>query len=245
MQKINKLYRKDYTGQQVITDMKHENGSWEHVYEWVSNDVFNNHISNQAIVIGNGPTRLQLKLDLIKNHKGGLLSRDRLQSYGCNALYRDFAPDFLVAIGKDIVKEIYESDYPDNNVVYTNGINILDYPGKFHIIPQDPGWNSGSIATYLACFDGHKKVFLVGFDGQDTPGYNSNVYADTAGYASARSNSSDEFFNLAMLEVFTTYSDVEFVRVMISRNAPMPEDWKFCKNVRQISYEDFRTEADL
>jgi hypothetical protein len=245
MQKINKLYRKDYTGQQVITDMTHENGSWEHVYEWVSNDVFNNHISNQAIVIGNGPSRLQLNLNLIKNHKGGLLSRERLQSYGCNALYRDFAPDFLVAVGKDIVKEIYNSEYPTNNVVYTNGINILENPGKFHIIPQDPGWNAGSIATYMACFDGHKKVFLVGFDGQDTPGYNSNVYADTAGYAPARSGSSEEFFNLSMLEVFTTYNDVEFVRVMPGRNAPIPEDWKFCANFRQISYENFRTEADL
>lgn len=245
MQKITKLYRKDYVGQNVVVDMTYEGDTWRYQHEWVPNDVHNNHTTTQAIVLGNGPSRLKIDLNLIKNHKGGLLARDRLQSYGCNGLYRDFAPDFLVAVGDSICDEIAKSAYHMGNVVFANGPQILKHPGRFHIIPQDPAWNAGALATYLACFDGHKKVYLLGFDGQDTPGHNNNIYAGTAGYMDKKSTVTDAFWTQAMLSVFQCYDDVEFIRVAFSAKAPMPEEWKYCTNVRQVDFQTFILMADI
>ena len=245
MQKITKIYRKDYVGQNVVVDMTYEGDTWKYQHEWVPNDVHNNHTTTQAIVLGNGPSRLGIDLNLIKNHKGGLLARDRLQSYGCNALYRDFTPDFLVAVGNGICEEIAKSAYHTGNVVFANGPQILKYPGNFHIIPQDPGWNAGALATYLACFDGHKKVYLLGFDGQDAGGSNNNIYAGTNGYSDKNETVTDAFWIQAMLAVFQCYDDVEFIKIAVSANAPMPEEWKYCTNVRQVDFRTFIVMADI
>ena len=106
MQKLKQLYRSSYAGENVITQLTYENGEWNPETEMVPNQVFNTFTTTQALAIGNGRSRLEFDLTHIARHKGGLLGADRLQTYGCNALYRDFTPDFLVAVGNDIVKEI-------------------------------------------------------------------------------------------------------------------------------------------
>ena len=55
-----------------------------------------------GIVIGNGPSRHGLDLHKLK---------ESAAIYGCNALYRDFQPDFLFANDQDMVLEILRSDY--------------------------------------------------------------------------------------------------------------------------------------
>lgn len=130
MQTVQKTYRSSYSGENVVTNMTYEGGTWNFDRETVSNSVVNNQVSNKAIVIGNGASRAGFDLSLIKNHKGGLLAAGALQSYGCNALYRDFAPNFLVAGGDDMLKEIAESGYTNDHIVYANANAILDYPAS-------------------------------------------------------------------------------------------------------------------
>ena len=162
MKTIKKAYRSNYVGETVITNMTYEGGTWNYVKEDVPNVVTNNQISNRAVVIGNGISRLGLNLGLIKNHRGGLLASGAVQSYGCNAVFRDFEPTFLVATGTEMVKEIADSGYCRDHIVYASAKDILNYPGKFYLTPQDPGWNADAIATYLAAFDVHRKVYLLG-----------------------------------------------------------------------------------
>jgi hypothetical protein len=248
MQKLKRWYRKDYQGENVVGNLVYTGNQWDIAKEWVPNSIINNQISNQACIIGNGISRKEFNINAVFNHHGGLLGRKKLQTYGCNALYRDHAPDFLVATGDDvgIVAEIANSGYCDTNIVYASIPHIQDNPGKFYSIPQDLAWNAGSVATYLAAFDGHKKVFLIGFDGQDTDRYNYNMYAGSNGYQHATNAQADPaFFDLTMHEVFTTYTDVDFVRVMPTKQSVMPESWKYVANLRQISYRDFVLEADL
>ena len=57
-----------------------------------------------AYIIGNGPSRKGLDLDTLDG-----------TTFGCNALYRDYKPDYLVSGDSTIIKEICESDYPVNN----------------------------------------------------------------------------------------------------------------------------------
>lgn len=248
MKEIKKLYRKNYSGEEVVTDLVYRNTQANVVKEFIPNSVINNQISDQACIIGNGISRKGFNLNAVIGHFGGLLARKKLQTYGCNALYRDHAPDFLVVSGDDsqIVTEVANSGYCDNHVVYASAPHIQYHPGKFYLVPQDPAWNSGSVATMIAAFDDHKKIYLLGFDGQDTAHYNYNMYAGTPGYQNAtNAQAAPDFLDITMKTIFDTYYDVDFVRVMPSQYASMPEAWKFCTNLRQLSFRQFIMEADL
>jgi hypothetical protein len=245
MQTLKQLYRRDYEGEEVTTNLVHQGQDWVKTTEFVPNQIANMQVSNRALILGNGETRLGIDMQLIANHRAGLRGSNRLQTYGCNALYRDYVPDFLIATGDRIVNEIVSSGYANDNIVYANGWAIATYPNKFYLIPQDPAYNAGAIATYLACFDGHKKIFLLGFDGNDTPNYNYNVYADTPAYPARRQTVTENFWTKAMSQVFKTYPDVDFVRVAPTPRFRMPEEWKYFTNLRQIDFRQFVMEADL
>jgi hypothetical protein len=244
MLKVSKSYRKDYTGEDIIVERKKEGTRWYETVETVPNAVTNNQISNRAVVIGNSPTRLEFDLQNLKKFSG-LLGADTLQSYGCNALYRDFTPDFLVAGGDEIVKELASSEYVKNNIVYTNAMHLLEYPGKFYLIPYNPYADAGTTAAYIAAFDGHKKIYLLGFDEQDTESYNFNVYAGTNGYDALDVDILSDKWVTNRIELFNLYDDVDFVWVTPYGRSTVPESHKYCINFRQISHRDFVLETDL
>ena len=246
MLKINKVYRKDYTGEDIVTERKHEDRVWVDTVETVPNSVTNNQISNRAVVLGNGPDRLGFNINLFKN-PSGLLGAHTVQTYGCNALYRDYTPDFLVAVGNNgIVGEIANSGYTENNIVYTSAIHLLEFPNKFYLIPYDPYADAGSTALYLACFDGHKKIFMLGFDGQYQEGQNDNVYAGTTGYDPLKTDIVDDAKWVENRKyLFDVYSDVEFVHVSQLGRSNVPEEFKHCPNFRHISHRQLVLEADL
>jgi hypothetical protein len=250
MQKIDKIYRKDYTGETVVKTLVWKNSQWNVTEDFAPNNVVNNQISNRAVVIGNGPSRLELYpqgnlLDLLAGHRGGLLAAGAVQTYGCNALYRDFTPDFLVA-SNDMAKEIANSGYCDANIVYSSSDAVLSYPGKFYLTPQQPAWDAGAIAAYLACFDGHQQIYIIGHDCHSGDSFhNYNVYVNTPNYPTTNSANTEAFFIKTLAEVMRTYSDVEFIRVMPDENWYIPEEWKYFVNFRQIHFNDFVKEIDL
>jgi hypothetical protein len=47
------------------------------------------------------------------------------------------------------------------------------------------------------------------------------------------------------MQVFTTYSNIEFIRVMPNAGASMPDQWKYAANLRQIGWQQFVSEVDL
>lgn len=245
MQKIQKLYRSEYAGESVITQLTLVDGEWHPITEYVPNGVFSTHTSTQAVAIGNGESRANFDLSLITNHSGGLLAENRLQSYGCNALYRDYAPNFLIATGDQVSQEIANSDYTKNNIVYSGAKTVLAYPGQFYLIPQNLDCDAGAIAAYMACFDGHSKVFLLGYDSYDVESITNNVYKDTTGYPLGNQIHSGEYFARSLCQVVSTYSDVEFIRVMPTSTWSQPAQLMPCPNFRQINYREFVIEADI
>jgi hypothetical protein len=245
MQTLKKIYRSNYAGENVISTLTLHNGEWNPVTESVPNKVTNNFLTNQAIAIGNGKSRENFELRHIANHKAGVLGVNKLQSYGCNALYRDFKPDFLVATGDDIVKEIANSGYCKDNIVYTTADSVLKYPGKFYLVPQNLQYDAGSLAAYLACFDGHKKVFLLGYDHYQEVEPVNNIYIDTPGYPKSTDTDCGTFFVMTLTQVIKTYSDVEFVRVVPTEGHWMHDDLSQFLNVRQVNFRQFTLEADL
>lgn len=237
MKTIKKLFRNEYQGEDIYASATYADNTWTYEKEYVSVALQNQGFNKNAIIIGNGLSRLEF--DLTEFTKPS--SKKSVQTYGCNSLYKDFEPDFLVVSRPPIVREVVRNGYCRDHIVYATSTDILDNPGSFHLIPQDPGWNSGSIAAYLACFHGHTKVYLLGFDGIDTPGFNNNVYQ----YADSPEIQQDEFSALTMGHVFKTYPMVDFVLVNSTGRGYMPAGWHSVTNLRRISFRDLVLECDL
>mgnify|MGYP003347406760 CR=1 FL=1 len=85
----------------------------------------------------------------------------------------------------------------------------------------------------------------MGFNGQDTPGYNDNVYAGTNGYAPTTATIDDQKWINNLRQLISVYDDVDFVRVTESGRRSTPDGWQGLTNLRQISYRDFVLETDL
>jgi hypothetical protein len=125
-----------------------------------------------AFVLGNGISRRDISLTELKPLG---------KIYGCNALYREFAPDVLVATDRPIATAIQESGYAKTNRFYTRR-PIPDLGAQ--TVPHDYfGYSSGPIAMSLAALDHHKRVYLLGFDlGPAGENQFNNIYAGTQFY---------------------------------------------------------------
>lgn len=245
MLKINRRHRNTYFGEDIITKRVLEGGKWNTTTQHVPNKVTNNQISNRAVVFGNGINRLTFDANRVINHHSGLLGKDTLQSYGCNAFYRDHTPNFMVVTDRVIAKEMVDANYTKNNIVYSRVDITLEFPKKFYLIPHDLYMDAGTTAMYLAAFDGHKRIYLLGFDGQDTPGVNNNIYAGTNGYDPRKTLIIDKKWIDCQAELMKVYDDVDWIVVSEAGQRPLPEQWKYLPNIRSISYRDWTLEADL
>jgi len=106
-----------------------------------------------AFIIGNGPSRSNFDLTTL---------RGRGTIYGCNALYRTFTPDYLVAIDAPIIEEIEGSSFPTDRFI------VPPHDEQF----EDPDYNkytryrsnAGVNAMLEAIKAGHNVLYCLGFD---------------------------------------------------------------------------------
>ncbi len=128
-----------------------------------------------AFVIGNGPSRAAIDCEKLKEY--GIV-------WGCNALYRDFSPHFLVVVDKNMQNEIVKSNYHLEHACYFKTRtenppihdNIIPFTQK-HTSPN----NSGVSALYFAIKAQHRTIYLIGFD-LFNPTDSCNIYAGTDNY---------------------------------------------------------------
>ena len=125
-----------------------------------------------AFVLGNGVSRREIDLS-------SLASLGKI--YGCNALYREYTPEALVATDKPIAQRIQETGYSARHRFYTRrpieGFGALKVPHDYF------GFSSGPIATAIAAQDGHRHIYLLGFDmGPEINNRFNNLYAGTEFY---------------------------------------------------------------
>ena len=131
-----------------------------------------------AFVLGNGISRQQIDLNLLKP-----LGR----VYGCNAIYREFAPDVLISTDAPISERIQHEGYSQTHVHYTR--KPLPDAGALRIAQQYFGYSSGPVAVAQAALDGARAIYLIGFDmGPNRTGRFNNCYADTEFYKKSSAN---------------------------------------------------------
>jgi hypothetical protein len=235
----------EYEGEFIIHSTTFEQGKRIEEREWIPRTIHNDSHTGHAVIIGNGLSRQLVDTHLLKTHMGGMKGERRAQLYGCNALYRDMSPDFLISTNPNMVEEIVESGYTDKNIVYTNAQQAVKYPGKFHLIPQNMPYNAGCIATYIACFDKHERIYLLGFDGQPELGMNNNIYADTENYNPMHAEVKDVKWLRNMEKLFSAYNEVDFIWVHPNPEYNFPDQWRWHKNVRFMTTKKFVGELSI
>ena len=129
-----------------------------------------------AYIIGNGPSRKDFDLNQLK---------DTGQTYGCNALYRDFMPDFIFSVDTKMTMQMVEDEVGLKTIHYAPAleVNRKQSKGMLHLIPNNPHWISGNAAFWTAGVHGHKNIYLLGFDFREYgKGKLNNIYQDTENY---------------------------------------------------------------
>lgn len=184
-----------------------------------------------AFVLGNGISRLVVDLNSLRTYG---------KIYGCNALYREFIPDVLVATDRPISQAIQESGYAKNNSFYTRKI-LTDSGAK--VIPQPYyGYSSGPVALALAALEQHHKIYLLGFDlGPDTNQKFNNVYAGTEFYKSQ--NSTQTYTGnwvKQITQIARNFPKIQFFRVHGTTTAEIKE-FQVLTNFKSCAMQEFQT----
>ena len=207
-----------------------------------------------ATIIGNGESRKDFDIKTTK-----LLG----MTVGCNAVYRDMDPNFMVCADKKMIFELLHER--NNNVpwpLYTrpqwsksfNKFIFLDMPklpyegeerrdNPFH-------WGTGQFATLVALSNSHggwlgqnpQTIFLLGFDlygaGKDQKLHN-NIYKDTENYWSAdRHAVPHHYWQYQMSKIFEHHPNINFFQVN-TEGWVIPKDWEQWSNFNFITLDEF------
>jgi hypothetical protein len=131
-----------------------------------------------ACVIGNGPSRLNFDLATIGS---------KMTTYGCNALYRDFAPNYLISMDKQMVDEILKHQAHKRSIFYTQHEKHIDSlalkgePINFFSGFKETN-DSGNSALRLALTQDNDITYMIGFDYNEGGSNLPNVYRGTNHY---------------------------------------------------------------
>lgn len=180
-----------------------------------------------AIVLGNGRSRLGLDLSSLKSFG---------RVYGCNALYREFSPDVLVSTDPGISEEIQRSGYSKHNIHYTR--KPIEGLGSYQIDRLIHGYSSGPVAIGLAARE-HSYIYFAGFDLQGDAGKINNIYAGTEHYKPVDSTAT-YYGNWVrqIAEVMRQHPNKRFVRVVDGEHLT-PREWSDHACYRELQLTEF------
>jgi hypothetical protein len=192
---------------------------------------------NIACVMGNGPSRKQFDLDTI---------HATMYTYGCNALYRDFIPDYLISLDVIFVSEIIENTFHKKTKFYTQDSAKFRTMSKEDmsyinlLTPMRKRMDSGNSALELACLNGHDIIYIIGFDYDMPDSSLPNVYVGTKNYQKtdmlpAVVNTTFQWKN-RIRKLVKEFSNIQFIRVNGSGTNSTVE----ATNYSEITPEQFK-----
>ena len=216
-------FRADYPGEFVVLESRWSGGHKQEKREWIPNPIENQHISGRAACIGHAIDQKFFDYTRLERHRGGLLSSLKLQTYGVGDISAQMRLDFCVETHPDRLATIVESGYQENNVVYTTARNCIIHPGEFYLIPNTPNLLDLATILYLAAFDGHREIFMLGYH-NETPVEN-------------------QYWIKQIENVMNAYPGVIFY--MVGEETIMPDLWMEAANSKNLTYREFISYCDI
>lgn len=190
---------------------------------------------NTACVIGNGPSRLQFELSTIGS---------KMTTYGCNALYRDYMPNYLISMDMLMVCEIVDNKIHHKTKFYTQHVNKFDKMAE-EGEPINFFWgfretnDSGNSALRLSLQNEHEVVYVIGFDYSANPSSLPNVYSGSNNYPRSHvwpaASMTDTKWIGRLRKIVKDYPNQKIIRVVGNRQLDIISD-----NYSEITIEQFR-----
>lgn len=183
-------------------------------------------------IIGNGESRIGLDLDRLDTFK-----------IGCNAAYRDFKVNCLVAVDRRMVEEAVDNsfqkpiytrkDWATSFAMYGNVRLLPSLPYVGDLKQDDPWhWGTGPHACNLAATMKPREIHLWGFDLWSDTGTINNVYKGTKNYDPIAHHAIDpRFWVYQIAQCFRYYPEVKWIQHQPT-SWRQPETWNF----RNLSY---------
>lgn len=149
-----------------------------------------------------------------------------MTTYGCNALYRDFIPDYLISMDILMVMEIienkihYDTKFYTQHGTKTDDLYRIGEPIHF-IESQRETPDSGNAALRLCASNNHDIVYMIGFDYtiNDTI---PNIYTGTKNYNKSTvypgATHQDTRWKNKLRQTLQKYPNTKFVRVLGNAN---------------------------
>jgi hypothetical protein len=192
-----------------------------------------------AFVLGNGTSRAGLSLPQMHQH--GKL-------YACNAVYREYAPDHLVAVDTKMVLEINKFGYQLKNSVWTNYNKLYEKFKGFNYFEPRLGWSSGPTALHLASQHNYHTIYILGFDYVGLHEKVNNIYAGTANYK--KQNDRATYYGNWLRQtgiVIQKNPEKRYIRVVGDSGYLefIPEQLEKFSNLTHISKQEFKEKFSL
>lgn len=184
-----------------------------------------------AFVLGNGRSRLEIN---------PLRLKEIGKVYGCNAIYRDSMPDYLIAVDSKMVLELVEHNVPQQTEVWTNyNQKYKTFTGLNYFQPSK-GWSSGPTALWFASQQPYQTIYILGFDYKGIgDGKVNNVYTDTFNYKT--SNQPATYYGNWSKQTETVikeFPSINYVRVV--NDDYLDLGWEKYDNFKHMTYDEFK-----
>jgi hypothetical protein len=152
-----------------------------------------------------------------------LLGSKKLQTYGTGVISQQMRLDFTIETDLTGLTKILESGYQANNIVYTSARYCIIHPGEFYLIPMRPILLDLATILYLAAFDGHQEIFMLGYTDEVEGGQTDWI---------------DQ-----ISRVFLSYTGTKFY--LVGESTRMPDSWVNCPNTKNMTYNEFISYCDV
>lgn len=210
-------YRRDYTGEVIAKNDRHFLVKPRNIFYRQNN-------TGKAIVVGNGITRNNETFEtLLKSNRNRPLLGYKIV-YACNGAAWDLPADYYVINNRLLMAHLHDTE--QWRKFFMPWDLFLDYDTT-NMIPVVSSMDAGSMAAFLACFDGNDEIFLFGFDGNT-----DNIYEGKPGYGIAADVSEWES-NLA--SVMRAFPNHRFYRVGSGKT---PAAWQKLPNFQETNYKE-------
>lgn len=216
-------YRTDYPGEFVVLNTVWRDGKKVQDREWIVNPIDNQHLSHRAVCVNTYTDLTKFDYTRLERHRGGLLGSKKVQTYGSAVIAEKMRLDFAVDLDLEKLERLIESGYSAKNIVYTSPRNCITFPGEFYLVPYGHRALTDTLSVYLAAFDGHEEIFLLGYN-KETP-VGSPRWIDE------------------MADVFASYGGTKFF--LVGEPTQMPDEWLNLPNVKSQTVREWVSYCDV